>query len=194
MTAQDAQSLLARLRNNRGPGGAPDQAAWAQFVELYSPLLYCWACRLEQQETDALDLVQEVFLLLHQKLPEFRHDPRQSFRNWLATVLYNKWRDRWRLNPPPMPADPQWLAQIPTADPLEAFTEMEYQRYLIRRVMDLIRTDFETTTWQAFWESLVQGRPATEVASELHLSLAAVYQAISRVRRRLRQELGELLD
>src|SRR5437667_7888773 len=66
---------------------------------------------------------------------------------------------------------------------------MDYQRYVVRRIMNLIQRDFETTTWQSFWKTFVQGRPATEVAAELHLSLAAVYKAASRMRHRLRQEL-----
>src|SRR5262249_48901633 len=78
------QSLLFRLcAPVARVGTSIDQRAWERFVDLYSPLLYFWARRLEQQETDALDLVQEVFLQLHQKLPEFRYDRRQSFRSWL---------------------------------------------------------------------------------------------------------------
>jgi RNA polymerase sigma-70 factor (ECF subfamily) len=48
-------SLLQRLRE-------PDaEAAWTRFVALYTPLLYYWAQRLGLRETDAADLVQDVF-------------------------------------------------------------------------------------------------------------------------------------
>ena len=65
---------------------------------------------------------------------------------------------------------------------------------VVRRAVELMRTDFEPTSWRAFWETSVQARPAADVASELRLSLAAVYKAASRVRQRLRQELDGLLD
>jgi RNA polymerase sigma-70 factor (ECF subfamily) len=54
--------------------------------------------------------------------------------------------------------------------------------------------EFEPATWRAFWECVVNERPAAEVASELELTENAVYLAKGRVLRRLRNELGGLLD
>lgn len=188
------QSLLIRLCGPTPGPGAVDQTAWTRFVDLYSPLLYRCASRLEPQETDALDLVQEVFLLLHQKLPEFLYDPRQSFRGWLRTVLQNKWRERQRRHAPPAPVDPTVLSQVAGIDPWDSLAETDYQRYLVHRALELMRTDYELTTWKAFWETTVQERPAAEVAAELNLSIAAVYKAASRVRLGLRQELAGLMN
>jgi RNA polymerase sigma-70 factor (ECF subfamily) len=187
--------LLLRLCDAAHPADrSVDQKAWDRFVDLYSPLLYECAHRLEVQEADALDLVQEVFLHLHQKLPEFRYDQQQSFRGWLRTVLLNKWRDRHRGQSPPAPVDPGRLADLSGGDPWQSFAETDYRRYLVRRAMDLMRTDYEPTTWQAFWETTVRERPPAEVAQELQLSLDAVYKATSRVRQGLRQELAGLLE
>src|SRR4051794_39092846 len=62
---QTSASLLERLRR-------PDeQAAWARFVELYTPLLFSWARRRGLQHQDADDLIQEVLVVLAQRLPEF---------------------------------------------------------------------------------------------------------------------------
>src|SRR5437764_4917317 len=91
-------SLLERLRQ---PGEAE---AWARLVELYTPLLFYWARRLGLQEQDAADLVQEVFTTLVRKLPAFAYDRHKSFRNWLRTVLRNKWRQRTRARA--LPAEP----------------------------------------------------------------------------------------
>lgn len=46
-------------------------------------------------ESAASDLVQDVFLVLVQKLPEFQYDSKGSFRAWLKTVTLNKWRQRF---------------------------------------------------------------------------------------------------
>jgi RNA polymerase sigma-70 factor, ECF subfamily len=67
-------SILERLRQPEG------DRAWEQFVQIYTPLLYYWARQLGLQSHDAAELVQEVFLLLVEKLPEFRYDPSKSFR------------------------------------------------------------------------------------------------------------------
>src|SRR6516165_4208642 len=85
-------SLLQRLRRSAQEQQAT--AAWAEFVELYTPLLYSWATRLGLQPSDAADLVQDVFVVLVRKLPDFHYDPGKSFHAWLRTVLLNRWRDR----------------------------------------------------------------------------------------------------
>src|SRR5947209_16257345 len=72
-------SLLQRLRK---PG---EEQAWQRFTELYTPLLYYWTRHLGLQAQDAADLVQEVFTVLVEKLPEFAYDRNKSFRNWLRT-------------------------------------------------------------------------------------------------------------
>src|SRR4051794_547048 len=87
---ENTASLLRRLRR---PG---DARAWERFVELYTPLLFFWACRLGLQAADASDLVQDVFAALLEKLPTFEHDPDKSFRAWLRTVALNRWRDQCR--------------------------------------------------------------------------------------------------
>src|SRR5262249_53365460 len=83
-------SLLVRLRQ------PSDAEAWRHFVDLYTPLLYCWARRLGMQVADAGDLVQEVLIVLVQKLPEFSYDRHKRFRGWLWTITRNKWRDSRR--------------------------------------------------------------------------------------------------
>lgn len=65
-------SLLYRLRQPE------EKLAWDRFVELYSPLLFHWASQLGYQESDRADLVQDVFVILWRKLPEFEYDEKFS--------------------------------------------------------------------------------------------------------------------
>jgi RNA polymerase sigma-70 factor (ECF subfamily) len=74
-------SLLYRLRD------ADQTLAWDRFVELYSPLMFHWAKKLGCQESDAADLVQDVFVILWRKLPEFEYDSGRSFHAWLKTIF-----------------------------------------------------------------------------------------------------------
>jgi RNA polymerase sigma-70 factor (ECF subfamily) len=182
-------SLLERLRQ---PG---EQAAWDRFVQLYTPLLLHWANRLGLHDQAARDLVQDVFTVLVEKLPEFRYDPHKRFRAWLWTVTANKCRERRRRPALPVTqAEEGQLEELPGPDTTEAVSEAEYRRYLMQRALQLMQTEFQPTTWQAFWECVVADRPAAEVAAALGLSIDAVYTAKSRVLRRLRQELAGLLD
>lgn len=137
-------------------------------------------------------MVQEVFLILVQKMPEFQYDRSKKFRSWLHTILINKWRDYQRRRRPPIDAaaDLDNLA-VQVGNFLE---ESQYQLQLLTQAVELIRGDFHSLTWTAFWQHAVCGKPGLEVARELGLSLSAVYSAKFRILRRLRQELTGLLD
>jgi RNA polymerase sigma-70 factor (ECF subfamily) len=182
-------TLLERLRR------PADQEAWARFVRLYTPVLLAWAGRVDQQGQDAADLVQDVFAILLQKLPEFRYDRSQSFRAWLWTILKNRWREtRRRRIPVPLDARSAPLAGL--ADPAEppGPDEAEYRRDLVRRVLEMVQGDFSPETWSAWQGYVIDGRPAADLARELGVTPQAIYLAKARVLRRIRQELDGLLD
>jgi RNA polymerase sigma-70 factor (ECF subfamily) len=182
-------SLLQQLRQ------AEPAAAWSRFVTLYTPLLLYWARRLVRDDADATDLVQDVFAVLIVKLPAFEYEPGKGFRNWLRTILLNKWRDRCRRPvPQPIGTDDGALAELAVPDDAAEFGEAEYRRHLAQRALELMQVEFPPAMWRACWEHVVHGRPAAEVAAELGIAVGTVYVAKSRVLARLRQELEGLMD
>lgn len=78
---------------------------------------------------------------------------------------------------------------IPDEEPTGQF---ELQQ-LTSRAMTQVQSEFEPRTWQAFWRSVVDGIATDEVARELQISTASVRQSRSRILRRLRQQLGDLI-
>jgi RNA polymerase sigma-70 factor, ECF subfamily len=181
-------SLLERLRQ------PADEAAWGRFVNLYTPLLFHWAGRLGVKSPDATDLVQDVLLVLVQKLPGFHYNPDKTFRGWLWTVTLNKWREKQRHRAADvLEPNAAVFAALESPDGAAAFAEEEYRQYLVQRALRLMQAEFHASTWKAFWEFAIRARPAAEVGAELGLSLEAVYTAKSRVLRRLRRELNGLL-
>jgi RNA polymerase sigma-70 factor (ECF subfamily) len=182
-------SLLERLRQ------PTDDTNWRRFVRLYTPLLYSWCRRLQLSEEDSADTVQDVFVTLLEKLPQFHYDGRRSFRGWLRTITLNRCRDRWRRRAhAPQGADDDLLANFPDRAETSPFEEAEYRQYLVTRALALMQSDFDQRTWKACWEHGVVGRPAAEVAAELGMSENAVYIAKCRVLRRLREELQGLWE
>lgn len=182
-------TLLERVRQ------PADAAAWKQFVQLYTPLLFHWARRLGLQSADAADLVQEVFLGLCNALPHFRYDRRRSFRAWLFTLTRNKWQD-WKRRRVPVPVGDihGTVANRPDDDGPAMLEEAEYRSRLCGRALQLIQREFAPATWQTFWATVVEGRPAVDVARRFGLTPNAVYLARGRVLRRLREELDGLID
>jgi RNA polymerase sigma-70 factor, ECF subfamily len=181
-------SLLERLRQS------PEQDGWEQFVDMYTPLLVAWTRRLGLSQHEAADLLQDIFTVLVEKLPSFRYDSAKSFRAWLKTLLMNRWRNDLRKRAGVKEQGDARLSEVAAADDLREFEDEEYRSYLVRRALELMRAEFQPTTWKACWEFVVRDRPATEVAAELGITINAVYLAKSRVLRRLREELAGLLD
>ena len=179
-------SLLERLRVH------PDSRTWERFVHLYSPLLLVWVTRAGFTN-DAADVVQEALIRLIKDLPRYERRPGVPFRAWLRRVVLNTVRDyraAHRNRPLPTTDD---LNESPDADPWPD-DQAEYRSAVIHRALDLIRPDFSRPVWTAFTETALRERRPASVATELGMTVGAVYAAKSRVLARLREELGELLD
>src|SRR5512134_400034 len=134
------QSLLDALCHHT------DQAAWARFVKLYTPLLCHWSRRLGLRDGEVDDFVQDLFILLVRKLPEFNYQPSQRFRGWLWTLTVNKLRETRRRKALPNAADANLDSQLPD-DLATDFDEVEYRQYVVSRALQLMQTEFEPTTW-----------------------------------------------
>jgi RNA polymerase sigma-70 factor (ECF subfamily) len=177
-------SLLERVRQS-----PCDQTAWARFVYLYTPLLRACVRKQSFSGQDLDDIVQDSLIRLFKALPGFVHEHR--FRNWLTKNVRNCCRDQRKKRP--MSSLHDWVEPV-VPDTVEDFFKRESLRYLVRRALQLIKQDFERTTWMAYWLTAVKERPNRDVASLLGMTDGAVYTAKSRVLARLRQELDGFLD
>ena len=81
-------------------------------------------------------------------------------------------------------------------DPIAAPDEGEEAEVgqLYRRALEQVRAEFEERTWQAFWLTVIDGRSPAALESELGMTPANIRQAKSRVLRRLKREVGDVLD
>ena len=186
----DNSTSISLLRRLRGPN---EPAAWERFVELYTPMIRAWIKRQGLPDADADDLTQDVVTMLLQKLPEFQYSPEKSFRGWLRTIAVNKTRDFLRRKATRREANGALAEPAVEPEHLEFIEAAEYRQLLVGRAMRIMRSDFQDATWQACWQSLVEERPAEQIAAELNITVNAVYVAKSRVLRRLREELDGLL-
>ena len=182
-------SLLERIRTTAA------SADWARFVRLFAPVILQVARRSGLQNADAADLVQDVLLVLSQRMRDFQYDQSRSFRAWLRVVTLNKLRENLRRKSlSTKQAYGDLLDQVATDDPTDFTDEEEYREMIAARALHFMQAEFSPTTWRACWEHVVSGRKAAEIAAELGISEGAVYAAKCRVLQRLRQELDGLLD
>ena len=169
------------------------EAAWRQFDAFHWPLLYGWARRFGCQPSDASDRIQEVFLLLHEKLPKFEFRCENRFYRWLHTVLRNKCLMAYRRRTEVPRDDNEANEESPVVpDFTDEMAERDFRAHLLRKVAEAeqrLRPEFQPATWKAYHRHGREGRSAAEVAKEMGTSEVAVRKAKSRVVRRLREEL-----
>ena len=182
-------SLLVRIRDRQ------DHQAWAQFVEIYAPLVYGYAQKHGLQDADAADLTQDVLRAVARSAPRFEYDPRRgSFRGWLFTVVRNELRDWFsaqrRHAPGSGDTDAHKRLEQQPAPPDD--WEQDYQRQVFSLAVEQVRQDFQESTWRAFWLTAIEGKTGKEVAGIVGMSTAAVYLAKRRVVTRLKEQIEYL--
>jgi RNA polymerase sigma-70 factor (ECF subfamily) len=182
--------LLARLRA-RG-----DRQAWALFEELYRPLVVGFARAKHLQDADAQDIWQEVLFGLNRVLDHFVYDSSGSFAAWLRTIALNKIRDAARRGVREIPGTgrtsiQELLKEQPDTEEVEEF-DREYFRRRLEWAAGKVQGQFQEQTFAAFWETAVEGHPATLVAQRLGISANAVRIAKARVLMRVKAYLDNV--
>jgi RNA polymerase sigma factor (sigma-70 family) len=186
-------SLLVRIRDPQ------DERAWAEFLDIYTPLIYRLARRKGLQDADAADLVQEVFRAVAGAIDRWDPDPSKgSFRAWLFRIARNLMVNFLihQQRHPRASGDSQvgrlLEGQTAPPGPESALFDAEYRRRLFAWTAEQVRPEFRTATWNAFWMTGVEGKDARLVAESLGISVGAVYHHKSRVMARLRQRIEEI--
>ena len=175
-------TLLDRFRD------PADAEAWAAFVDMYAAIITKWVQSSRIANQDVADVVQEVFVTLARSLPKFEYDVQRSFGAWLRVVTRNCCHRFLSRQKPHASLDTDDVAHQ-DADVMTDVEESEYRQHVAQKALRMMQAEFEFTTWKACWETVVEDRSVMDVASELGLSVNAVYVAKSRVLRRLREQL-----
>ena len=183
-------SLLIRIKDSQ------DADAWGQFIDIYSPLIYRFGRKKGLQDAAAADLTQDVLRAVSGAIERLNYEPRiGKFRGWLFTVAQNKLRDQIskRKRHPRGSGDTQLRSflenQPDSEDALSALWDQEYDRCLFEWASDRVRPRFQKKTWDAFWQTSVEGTAARQVAEQLDITVGAVYIAKSRVLADLKTEI-----
>ena len=128
------------------------------------------------------------------------YDPRKgTFRGWLFTVTRNALNTFFEAQQrvPRASGDSAvqaWLEEQPVPEQESAAWDREYQDRLLAYAAEQVRASFEDATWQAFWQTAVEGKPGKSVAANLGMTVGAVYIAKSRVLGRIKEQVRDLID
>ena len=153
------------------------------------------------QDADAADLTQDVLRAVSNSIGHFEYDPEVGrFRSWLFTIARNTLSNwlRSAQRKQTGTGDPMllsYLQELPRNDSGDDDVwEQEYRRHLFQWASKRVCADFADKTWSAFWRTAVDGASPAVVASELEMSVGAVYVAKNRVMTKLRQKIATVDD
>lgn len=180
-------TLLARLSDGN------DRGAWAEFLDRYSDLIRGFARRQGVQQAECDDVLQDVLIALTKAMPGFSYDPAKGkFRSYLKTVvLHVIYRKSCQTKGLQSLEHLEELTALGVADEaVEAQWEAEWRQYHLRLAMKTIGAEFNDADRQAFERYALAGEEAQKTAESLQMSVEQVYQAKSRILRRL----GDLID
>jgi RNA polymerase sigma-70 factor (ECF subfamily) len=181
-------TLLQRL------AGGDDPAAWQEFCDRYGMLIRSFARHHQLQSADCDEVVQEVLVALTRSMPGFRYDPAKGrFRSYLKTVVVHAIyrRSSQKLGKVGL----QVIDESACADSAsEEAWELEWRQYHLRQAMSAVRAEFSEQDLQAFDQYAIRGRDARETATALGLSANQVYQAKSRILKRLGEVIAQQVE
>ncbi len=175
------ETLLARMTGNASP------AAWREFDATYSELLLRYAQRRGAGAVDAEDVRQEVMFALFGALRGFEYRRASgSFRGYLATAVRRAVAAR--LVRQGRVTDAEAAAAVDETCQRDELWEEEWRQHHLRVALDVVRADFDEHTVAIFEELLAGGEPP-ELARRFGVQVDSVYQAKTRVRKRLREQV-----
>lgn len=184
-------TLLKRLADGQ------DHAAWSEFHERYGELIRSFARRRGLQAADCDDVLQEVLVSLNRSMPGFEYDPsRGKFRGYLKTVTLRAiFKRRAKAGGA---IDLERIEEATRAaardEQIEESWEAEWRQYHVRRAMQTIEAEFNEADRGAFQRYALEGGDVRETAQELGLSVDSVYQAKSRIVKRLARLIEQQVE
>jgi RNA polymerase sigma-70 factor (ECF subfamily) len=183
-------ALVARCKSN-------DLTAFDEIVERYQHKIYGYVKRLVDNETDAEDLTQEVFLKALHALHRFREE--SSLQTWLFRIATNLCRDLLRQRQ----REKGWLSVWQPTDKQGACSEggivdppddrFNPEKQLLREELNAVLNEAIARLPLPMREVLIlhdiEHLPYEEIAHALEIPLGTVKSRLFHARARLRELL-----
>ena len=169
---------------------APAMPTFAQVYEAHVRFVWRTLRRLGVPDKDCDDATQDVFLVVHRKLPEFR--PEAPLKHWLFRITTRMARDYRRSgrrkNPTEhglVPVDSGEVADLQQQCPVES-AERSAAARLIRDVLQ----ELDEPKREVFILAELEQLTAPEIAQALEIPLNTVYSRLRRARLEFEEALA----
>ena len=169
-------SLLIRIKDPR------NTQAWAEFHDLYAPLLYRYARARGLGHEDAEDVRSTCYEAIVRQIPHFDYDLQKGgFKAWLRTLVNRRVIDLLRKRRD-LPMDTSELAGLPANDATaDQLWEEHWRQQHLRHCMQRASLHVSEQSYQAFRLLVEEQCSVTEVCERLDMNANQVYKAKARV-------------
>lgn len=182
-------SLLKRLQNGQ------DETAWAEFHDIYRPVLARMVVSAGLPASEQQDVVQEIWIAIYRGIDKY--EPRShafAFRGWLAKIAKNTAVNYLSRKSPLRKTESlretAWLTdKNSTKQMLQLQWDREYQRQVLQWAAMRVASRVSAATFSAFWRTVVEGEKIDAVAKELGMTPGALYVSRGRIMATLKREV-----
>ncbi|MEL7586419.1 MAG: RNA polymerase sigma-70 factor [Prolixibacteraceae bacterium] len=173
---QNEKDLITGLKND-------DAVAFDLLFQLYGQKLYGFALKYLKSESEAEEMVQEVFVRLWENRRLLKSD--YSFKSYLFTIALNQIRKFFNKRA----ATLRFVEQLQTETLSDNHTvdSIDYGSVL-KRIDEIVDT-FPERKKQIFLKSRKEGKSSKEIAAELDISAGTVDNQVSDALRIIRKGL-----
>ena len=187
-------ALIAQL------GDPNNERSWHDFDALYRRVIYRFACRSGADHHTSEEVAADVLRRVSRaSLRWGKERPPEHFAAWLRRVAKNSLLNHVcrELNRRGTGGTTHQLELSQRAAPTDLASsrwEEDRQREILILASRRIEGDFDPASWQAFWETHIEGESIASVSQKLGKSSGAIYAIRSRVIRRLRNEVNAIVN
>lgn len=180
MIPDTPQTLLRKIAEY---ANGDDAAEWERFVELYTPVIRKFVSgRSDMTESDAEDVVQDIFIRLVEVLRTEQYRPYKGrFRAYLAAMVRRTLIDRYRRvavrgagREVPFESQPVFSDEPDVAAQVDARLRLARHAAAVEHV--LTQTMLDARTVSAYRDYAINDEPAETVALRYGLTLNALRQ------------------
>lgn len=193
------QSLIGKLQN------WDNQAAWNDFYNTYSRLIY-YACRKANlRDHEAQDCMQFVLLKMANQSKKESYDPEKgSFRSWLmrltswtiSDMIRKRNQDESRiLQPFADDAGEESIIDQQEDTKARSFEQIwneEWQSHIILLALERVKSDIKSIYYQIYINSVFEGLSTSDLVSKWNKPAAYIYLAIYRCKKALIVEIAKI--
>lgn len=175
---RDDQSFVQLLQ--RG-----NVAAFDSLFEVYSPKLFGFALKYFKNESDAEELVQEVFVKVWENRRLLKSE--FSFKSYLFTIALNQIRKHFNKKATSL----RYLDSLqnePEFSDIQDIQDNNYESAL--QQINLIIEQMPPRRREIFMRSKLEGKSSKEIAAELNISAGTVDNQVSEALRFIRSRLN----